>query len=87
MSGKGVKAVAANSFMVEEFLARLHGQGELHTTVQETRRKLLLHGHCHQKALIGTGPSLGVLQAAARLRGRRGRFRLLRHGRFVRLRA
>jgi Fe-S oxidoreductase len=26
------------------------------------RRKLLLHGHCHQKALIGTGPSLTVLR-------------------------
>ena len=26
------------------------------------KRKLLLHGHCHQKALIGTGPSLAVLR-------------------------
>jgi Fe-S oxidoreductase len=25
-------------------------------------RSLLLHGHCHQKALIGSGPSLQVLR-------------------------
>jgi FAD/FMN-containing dehydrogenase/Fe-S oxidoreductase len=61
---KGVKAVAANSFMIEEFLARLHGQGELQLPFKETPRKLLLHGHCHQKALIGTGPSLNVLRLA-----------------------
>jgi Fe-S oxidoreductase len=61
---KGVKAVAANSFMIEEFLARLHGQGELQLPFKETPRKLLLHGHCHQKALIGTGPSLSVLRLA-----------------------
>ena len=57
-----VQAVAANSFMIEEFLAQLHGRGELHIRFKEVKRHLLLHGHCHQKALIGTGPSLTVLR-------------------------
>jgi FAD/FMN-containing dehydrogenase/Fe-S oxidoreductase len=57
-----VQTVAAHSFMIEEFLAQLHGRGELHIRFKEVKRQLLLHGHCHQKALIGTGPSLTVLR-------------------------
>ncbi|HXH13055.1 MAG TPA: anaerobic glycerol-3-phosphate dehydrogenase subunit C [Alphaproteobacteria bacterium] len=62
VSDKRVDTVAANSFMIEEFLAQLHGRGELQLPFKETKRTLLLHGHCHQKALIGTGPSLTVLR-------------------------
>ena len=58
----GVQTVAANSFMIEEFLAQLHGRGELHLRFKDIKRYLMLHGHCHQKALIGTGPSLTVLR-------------------------
>ncbi|HEX9867870.1 MAG TPA: anaerobic glycerol-3-phosphate dehydrogenase subunit C, partial [Candidatus Tectomicrobia bacterium] len=57
-----VQAVAAHSFMIEEFLAQLHGRGELHLRFKDVKRQLLLHGHCHQKALIGTAPSLTVLR-------------------------
>jgi FAD/FMN-containing dehydrogenase/Fe-S oxidoreductase len=62
VSDKRVETVAAHSFMIEEFLATLHGRGELHLAFKDIRRNLLLHGHCHQKALIGTGPSLAVLR-------------------------
>jgi Fe-S oxidoreductase len=65
VSDKRVETVAANSFMIEEFLAALHGRGELQLALKDTKRKLLLHGHCHQKALIGTGPSLTVLRLPA----------------------
>ncbi len=27
-------------------------------------RKVLLHGHCHQKAMVGTAPTVAVLKAA-----------------------
>lgn len=49
--------VAQNSYTFEEFIARLAEKGELNLTFTEERRHLLLHGHCHQKALIGTAPS------------------------------
>jgi Fe-S oxidoreductase len=62
VSDTQVESVAANSFMIEEFLANLHARGELDLAFNDVRRKLLLHGHCHQKALIGTGPSLTVLR-------------------------
>jgi FAD/FMN-containing dehydrogenase/Fe-S oxidoreductase len=62
VSDKRVATVAAHSFMIEEFLAQLHGRGELQLPFKDVKRRLLLHGHCHQKALIGTGPSLTVLR-------------------------
>jgi Fe-S oxidoreductase len=62
MADARVHTVAAHSFMIEEFLAQLHGRGELHLRFKKVKRQLLLHGHCHQKALIGTGPSLTVLR-------------------------
>jgi FAD/FMN-containing dehydrogenase/Fe-S oxidoreductase len=62
VADKRVDTVAAQSFMIEEFLAKLHGQGALQLPFTDTKRQLLLHGHCHQKALIGTGPSLAMLR-------------------------
>jgi len=62
VSDPRVATVAAQSFMIEEFLARLHERGELNLSFKPVTRTLLLHGHCHQKALIGTEPSLAVLR-------------------------
>jgi FAD/FMN-containing dehydrogenase/Fe-S oxidoreductase len=62
VSDARVETVAANSFMIEEFLAKLHAHGELDLPFKDVKRQLLLHGHCHQKALIGTGPSLTMLR-------------------------
>ena len=43
---KGTEALARNSFLFEEFLAQRPGR----LAFNETKRELLLHGHCHQKA-------------------------------------
>jgi len=60
-----VAQIAANSFMIDEFLAGLAENGELDITWrEEPGPKVLFHGHCHQKALIGVGPSMAVLRAA-----------------------
>lgn len=57
--------VAQNSFMIDEFLARQLERGELSLPWRaEPGPKVLFHGHCHQKALIGVKPSLAVLKAA-----------------------
>ena len=53
--------VADHAHTFEEFVADLAAQGELDLTFTTTQRQLLLHGHCHQKALVGTGPSKQVL--------------------------
>ena len=54
--------LAKGSFMIEEFLVGLHGRGALNLPFTNGSKSFLLHGHCHQKALIGSGPSLQVLR-------------------------
>src|SRR5215831_1314533 len=58
------KKVAANSFLLEEFVLQQTEAGKLAINSTSNGRKALLHGHCHQKALVGTAPSVAVLKAA-----------------------
>ncbi|MGI9427233.1 MAG: FAD-binding and (Fe-S)-binding domain-containing protein [Bythopirellula sp.] len=53
--------IAENSYLFEEFIAKLADDGELNVEFREAAEKVLLHGHCHQKALVGTGPSKQTL--------------------------
>jgi hypothetical protein len=55
-------ALAQGTFMIEEFLLGLHQRGALNLPFGNGAKSFLLHGHCHQKALIGSGPSLQVLR-------------------------
>ncbi len=58
------KKLAENSFMFEEFVMREHKKGRLTLNGNGAGNKALLHGHCHQKALIGTAPTTAMLKAA-----------------------
>ncbi len=58
------KQVADNSFLLEEFLVREREAGKLSPQFAVNGRKALLHGHCHQKALVGTAPTIAVLKWA-----------------------
>ena len=55
------KAVAANSFLIDEFLMNLHRRGELDLQFSDKGKKILFHGHCHQKALTGTADAMSAL--------------------------
>ncbi|HET7094125.1 MAG TPA: FAD-linked oxidase C-terminal domain-containing protein, partial [Thermomicrobiales bacterium] len=60
-----VEAVASQSFMIDELLAKLDADGDLGIVWQaESGPEVLFHGHCHQKSLIGIGPSMAILRAA-----------------------
>jgi FAD/FMN-containing dehydrogenase/Fe-S oxidoreductase len=58
------KKVADNSFLLEEFVAREQKAGKLTIAANGGAKKVLLHGHCHQKALVGTAPTIAMLRAA-----------------------
>jgi Fe-S oxidoreductase len=59
------KAVAAESFMIDEFLAKLDAADDLGIAWKASPGpEVMFHGHCHQKALIGIGPSMAILRAA-----------------------
>jgi Fe-S oxidoreductase len=52
--------VARSSFLLEEFLLRERARG-LELRFKPGPRHALLHGHCHQKALVGTAPTVAAL--------------------------
>jgi Fe-S oxidoreductase len=60
--GDKAQVVASQSFMIDEFFHQLAEKGDLNLNFKEISRKLLVHGHCHQKALIGMNPMLNVLR-------------------------
>jgi FAD/FMN-containing dehydrogenase/Fe-S oxidoreductase len=57
------RQVARGSFLLEEFLVRERARG-LALPFAAGGRRALLHGHCHQKALVGTAPTVAALRWA-----------------------
>ncbi len=59
-----VQEVADAAMLFEEFVATLADEGRLNLTFTDRAARVLLHGHCHQKALVGMRPSLRTLSLA-----------------------
>ena len=57
------RAVARQSLLLEQFLLRERANG-LELPFDGRSRQALLHGHCHQKAMVGTAPTVAVLRWA-----------------------
>jgi FAD/FMN-containing dehydrogenase/Fe-S oxidoreductase len=70
LPGSATAALSEQALLLEEFLWREHGAGRLHLPVRANgNRRVLVHGHCHQKAFgaldamtgcLGLVPGLGV---------------------------
>jgi len=57
------RQVAAHVRTFESFLHDLITEGEVEIPFSNEKRDILVHGHCHQKALWGIGPSLTILNS------------------------
>jgi Fe-S oxidoreductase len=57
-----VKAAGSQTMLVEEFLAREAAENKLDLPLRATRKRALLHGHCHQKAFGAMGAVETVLK-------------------------
>lgn len=55
LKGAAVDALAANTLLLEEFLAREQKAGQLDLPLGSLPKKALLHGHCHQKSFAAMG--------------------------------
>jgi len=53
--------VASATRLFEDFLAEAHADRDLSGFFDDTGRTIRLHGHCHQKALVGTAGALACL--------------------------
>jgi FAD/FMN-containing dehydrogenase/Fe-S oxidoreductase len=58
------RLVASQSFLLEEFLLREREAGNISLSFTKNGPNALLHGHCHQKALVGTAPTIEALRWA-----------------------
>src|SRR5919109_46693 len=58
------RVVAEASLLLEQFLLRERERGLTLRFAAGHGRTALLHGHCHQKAMVGTAPTLAVLRWA-----------------------
>jgi Fe-S oxidoreductase len=57
------RKVAEQAALLEQFLLRERARG-LNLTFKPGAREALLHGHCHQKAMVGTAPTVAALKWA-----------------------
>ena len=55
------RVVAQGSYLIDEFLAMLQDQGRLDLPFSDLPKKVMFHGHCHQKSLVGTASSVKAL--------------------------
>ena len=56
------KVVAEHSYLIDEFLDGLREKAQLDLEFTDLKKNVLFHGHCHQKALIGTQHSVATLR-------------------------
>ncbi len=63
LPGSRTDAVADNAFMIDQFLAKAWTRGEIDPAAVFEKRpgETLLHGHCQQKAVLGTASTRAVL--------------------------
>lgn len=62
VADEAVGRVASHAFMLDEFLVRLAREGDLGNPWKAGAKDVVFHGHCHQKAHIGSAPSLEALR-------------------------
>ena len=56
------EVLGRNVLMIDEFLSKLQDKDQLDLKFTDLKKDVLYHGHCYQKALIGTAPSLFSLR-------------------------
>jgi len=64
LRSEATKLVASRSFLFEEFILQEREAGRLSLGFKSDGKKALLHGHCHQKALVGTASTVAALRWA-----------------------
>ncbi len=58
------RTVAAQTYLIDELITKLAAEDDAVASLfrDDLERSILLHGHCHQKALVGAEPTLAALR-------------------------
>ena len=86
LPGAEAERLASRALLFEEFLAGEAAAGRIPSRIAECDGRVLLHGHCHQKAFGAMDAVRGALALVGGLRVETVEFELLRHGWRLRLR-
>jgi Fe-S oxidoreductase len=63
---EAAQRVSEHVYLLDEFLVQIHDEdGGLGIDFGETRKTVLFHGHCHQKALAGTTDTVRLMNLPA----------------------
>ena len=65
---QAAQALSQHTLTIEELLAQAQQEGRLPLARHPDQDRVWLHGHCHQKALVGLEPTLQLLSAVPELR-------------------
>ncbi len=60
-NSEDARIVARQARLFDEFIDQLAEEGRLPIHFTKTSKQVLLHGHCHQRALVGTEPTRKIL--------------------------
>ena len=86
LPGEEADALAGQALLIEELLAREAAAGRIPKSIARAPGKVVLHGHCHQKAFGAMGAVTAALGLVEGLEVETVEFELLRHGGRLRLR-
>ncbi len=54
--------IAANSYLIDEFISKEYKAGQIDRSLfTKEKREVFLHGHCQQKAIASTAPTIDML--------------------------
>jgi FAD/FMN-containing dehydrogenase/Fe-S oxidoreductase len=62
LPGAATRSITAAAHLADDWLARQIQAGRAELSLQPRAEKCVLHGHCHQKALLGAGGSAAALR-------------------------
>ena len=60
--GEETELVAQNSTLITDFLVQLQAQGRLDLPLTPAEREILVHSHCHERAVCGTEGTTAALK-------------------------
>ncbi len=60
-NNENARVLSENSYVLDEFLLKLHKSNELNIDWKDSRPDVFYHGHCHQRSLIGNTSALEIL--------------------------
>ena len=62
LPGEKTELVAQNMYLVTDFLAQLAAEGRLELDLQALDQEVLVHSHCHEKAVSGPDGTTAALK-------------------------